>query len=428
MTINMNPNGIKNTEKARDPTHDKWLALVNQQRAIAADQESLIMSLIHEKQLLSEKMEKLEFDNWTMRTTLSQMRLDGDSATKELASIKNDQSLVVCLLDGDGAIFSPEYLKQGEHGGRRAAEALANGLIGHFRSNGELPPPGMRIMTFIFLAKTGLETTLERLGICSPEDLTAFFKGFVQAHPTFNIIDAGPGKEKADHKLREHLDIFLRNPQTSKIFFGGSHDNGYVGNLVAAQTNGYIKKIVILRSYATLAREIQNLHLPSLDIPGLFLPNKLPGLLGSTSPPNHYSPVQTPTYLSDGSLPNYHSDTQRAPASPRKHPRSMRGTSTDHGTTKKRHPAPCNFKYLGAGCTNKSCPYGHDYELPPEELETMRTTALRAPCRFANENKKCTNAKCHLGHKCPRGPECEFFARGQCKFTGKEMHTRSALE
>jgi hypothetical protein len=66
------------------------------------------------------------------------------------------------------------------------------------------------------------------------------------------------------------------------------------------------------------------------------------------------------------------------------------------------HPAPCNFKYLGGGCTNKvpfhhvsvhnsyveypqNCPFGHDYDLPEEELEAMRQTALKAPCRYANE-------------------------------------------
>jgi hypothetical protein len=58
-------------------------------------------------------------------------------------------------------------------------------------------------------------------GVCTSEELSAFFKGFVQAHPLFDVIDVGVGKEKADHKLREHLDLFLRNPQTTKIFFGG---------------------------------------------------------------------------------------------------------------------------------------------------------------------------------------------------------------
>jgi hypothetical protein len=81
--------------------------LANRQRLIAADQEgeqppvfitqqhrltnfsvALFVNLIKEKALLDEKLKTLEFDNWTMRTTLSQMKLDGENATKELASIK----------------------------------------------------------------------------------------------------------------------------------------------------------------------------------------------------------------------------------------------------------------------------------------------------------------------------------------------------
>jgi len=46
------------------------------------------MTLIKEKISLEERLEKLEFDNWTMRTTLSQMKQDGESAAKELAFIK----------------------------------------------------------------------------------------------------------------------------------------------------------------------------------------------------------------------------------------------------------------------------------------------------------------------------------------------------
>lgn len=115
----------------------------------------------------------------------------------------------------------------------------------------------------------------------------------------------------------------------------GSHDNGYMGSLVAAQTNGYIDKIVVLRSYTALAREIQNLNLPSLDIPGLFRPNKMPPMLSST-PPSRYSPVQTPSYLSDA--PSHYSDTQRTPPSPKKSTRSMRPLSTDQGINKKREP------------------------------------------------------------------------------------------
>jgi hypothetical protein len=41
-------------------------------------------------------------------------------------------------------------------------ETLANGLTGYLKSSSESMPAGMRIMTFIFVAKCGLEITLER--------------------------------------------------------------------------------------------------------------------------------------------------------------------------------------------------------------------------------------------------------------------------
>jgi hypothetical protein len=135
-----------------------------------------------------------------------------------------------------------------------------------------------------------------------------FLKGFTQAHPLFNVIDVGAGKEHADHKIREHLDLYIRNPQVLKIFFGGkstfaviysqvfnketgAHDNGYMGNLAAAQTNGQTNKLVILRSYSHVAREIHSLKLPSLEIPGLFLPTKLPPLFPNTVPSGQYAPT-----------------------------------------------------------------------------------------------------------------------------------------
>lgn len=117
-----------------------------------------------------------------------------------------------------------------------------------------------------------------------------------------------------------------------------------MGNLVAAQTNGYINKIVVLRSYAFLAREIQDLQLPTLDIPGLFLPNKLFSHFGSTSPPSHYSPVPVPTYLPDGPSSGSHSDVHRTPPSPKRPPtRLSRPGNTDHGPVKKSGGNVCYY-------------------------------------------------------------------------------------
>ncbi|PVF95523.1 hypothetical protein CPB86DRAFT_572930 [Serendipita vermifera] len=400
----------------RDPVHEKWQELMQQRQSIDASEENLVLQLIEEKNAALNRLKEMEFDNWTMRSTLVQLRQESEDAMKELAAVKNNQTILVCLIDGDGAIFSQEYLKQGDHGGRRAAETLVNGLYNYARLNIEPFPSGVKIIASIFLAKSGLESVLERTGICSPDEFSLFLKGFTQAHPLFNVVDVGSGKEHADHKIREHLDLYIRNPQVLKIFFGGAHDNGYMGNLAAAQTTGQTNKLVILKSYSYIAREIQSLNLPILEIPGLFLPNKLPPLFPNITPSGQYSSM----FLYSTPVERDRSESPKSTGSPKKQHSKLGRPQT--ANSKKRHPAPCNFKYLGGGCTNKACPFGHDYDLPEEEIEAMRQSALKAPCRYANEDKPCPNIKCHLGHKCPRGPKCEFYARGQCKFTGKDMH------
>jgi hypothetical protein len=77
------------------------------------------------------------------------------------------------------------------------------------------------------------------------------------------------------HLRLDHLDILIRIPQVYKIFFAGSHDNGYVHVLSSIQTVGYLDKLVILRSYTDVARQIENLNIPVYEIPDLFLKEKL---------------------------------------------------------------------------------------------------------------------------------------------------------
>jgi hypothetical protein len=77
------------------------------------------------------------------------------------------------------------------------------------------------------------------------------------------------------HFQLDHLDLLIRIPQVHKIFFAGSHDNGYAHVLSSIRTVGYVDKLVILRSYTDVARQIENLDMAVYEIPGLFLKEKL---------------------------------------------------------------------------------------------------------------------------------------------------------
>ncbi|KAK2755639.1 c-x8-c-x5-c-x3-h type zinc finger protein [Colletotrichum kahawae] len=78
----------------------------------------------------------------------------------------------------------------------------------------------------------GLAKRLHASGIipnpAADRTLTEFGHGFSRAQPLFNFVDVGPGKEAADHKIRETLRLMVRNNQCKHIFFGPCHDNGYL--------------------------------------------------------------------------------------------------------------------------------------------------------------------------------------------------------
>jgi hypothetical protein len=48
----------------------------------------LLLELLEEKKNISEQLKRHEFDNWTLRSALTQLRQESDDALRELASIK----------------------------------------------------------------------------------------------------------------------------------------------------------------------------------------------------------------------------------------------------------------------------------------------------------------------------------------------------
>jgi hypothetical protein len=53
------------------------------------------------------------------------------------------------------------------------------------------------------------------------------------------------------------------------------HDNGYTTILTQLQTEGLLSKVTLLRGYADIARELQNLNLPIADVQNIFLKQKI---------------------------------------------------------------------------------------------------------------------------------------------------------
>lgn len=116
--------------------------------------------------------------------------------------------MVLCLIDGDGNIFSPDLILQGKQGGHHAAHLLTKGIMDYLLEKDMNSDATSSIMgraqlwVAVYLNKSGLQDTLTARQICTPEQFETFIIGFNQASPLFSIFDVGYGKEAADTKIK----------------------------------------------------------------------------------------------------------------------------------------------------------------------------------------------------------------------------------
>ncbi|KZL68743.1 ccch zinc finger protein [Colletotrichum incanum] len=163
---------------------------------------------------------------------------------------------VVALIDADADeyIFRDDFIKKGEDGGKIAADSLLAALQSHINQL----YGGFIHMDFVvraFANVSGLEMALKRdsrLQNCS--QLRDFVTGFNNGGSLFDFVDVGPGKERADTKIRgeihlfpfsdwpvgarcsiENMRFFLDSSQCQHIVVACGYDTGYapfLGQLV----------------------------------------------------------------------------------------------------------------------------------------------------------------------------------------------------
>ncbi|KAJ7233074.1 hypothetical protein C8J57DRAFT_1196042 [Mycena rebaudengoi] len=331
---------------------------------------------------------------------------------------------VVMLLDGDGAIFSPQLISQGQRGGHLAAEMLSDSTSQHLIAN--YGPRAYQLWAYIFFNKRGLMDTFRRVGLVFlMNKFEDFVAGFNQATERFLMVDVGTAKEAADAKLKVYLEDEIRLPETFKIFFGGCHDNGYAANLHSQITAGYKEKLILLKSYTDMAASIAALELPHLLIPELFMPRKI--FEQHSSPPEPEQPDVPPRPINPNlvceaicfttplTFLTQTVDGKAQVAVSLKLPREL--------TSPSEKPGACTLFYLKSCKFGTSCKFAHDYVLTDPQREELRKFAKKAPCPAALKGATCHwGDSCCYGHTCPYSPTCFFLKQGKCKFRQASMH------
>jgi hypothetical protein len=95
--------------------------------------------------------------------------------------------------------FKTQFVRQGIEGGKRAAYALRSTIANEC---GELAND-VEVITKVYANLTGLGKAMRKDGSVENEnDVKQFSIGFSQAMASFDYVDVGHGKERADSKIR----------------------------------------------------------------------------------------------------------------------------------------------------------------------------------------------------------------------------------
>ncbi|OHF00309.1 hypothetical protein CORC01_04290 [Colletotrichum orchidophilum] len=187
--------------------------------------------------------------------------------------MKNRNPYVLILIDGDGLLFQETFIRQGIEGGKQAAYALRTAVAEYVGSQSS----EVEIVAKVCANLSGLGRAMRRDGCLDSEsELKEFSLGFTQAKASFDFIDVGHGKERADSKIKEATRWHLRNYNCRQILLGISHDAGYAPFLDEILQDADTRSRVSVIEGIAAVRELKNTNVHILDpLPSLFRNQKL---------------------------------------------------------------------------------------------------------------------------------------------------------
>ncbi|KAK1639651.1 hypothetical protein BDP81DRAFT_459066 [Colletotrichum phormii] len=226
-----------------------------------------------ENQMLKQELRNAKLDLEHATTSRREMQQVLQELDYDNSYMKNRNPYVLILIDGDGLLFQESFIRQGIEGGKQAAYALRTAVAEYVGSqSGEV-----EIVAKVCANLSGLGRAMCRDGCLDSEsELKEFSLGFTQAKASFDFIDVGHGKERADSKIKEATRWHLRNYNCRQILLGISHDAGYAPFLdEILQDTDTRSRVSLIEGVATV-RELKNTNVHILDpLPSLFRNQKL---------------------------------------------------------------------------------------------------------------------------------------------------------
>jgi hypothetical protein len=123
------------------------------------------------------------------------------------------KNVALCVIDGTRSIFSPNYLTQGEEGGRKAGQEIVQGITDHLANDGSTQVANVKISIVIYVMRPRLRNELLSGNTCTAEQFDGFFVGLNETR-YLNIVEVGY-KSDTDRKIEGgHLGNQAETPLT----------------------------------------------------------------------------------------------------------------------------------------------------------------------------------------------------------------------
>lgn len=246
------------------------------------------------------------------------------------------------------------------------------------------------IVVRAFAHLDGLGSRLVRGGrIRDAAQLRAFATGFSNRLPLFDFVDVGPGKERADNKIRECLRFFADSSQCKHILLACCHDSGYaayLGQFVADKST--LERITLLVG-SPAEPSIKKLGFRHvIQFHGVFTyTGSQEGTYSSVQGGQVFSYMVPPRQFARlGPIPANNSGGRADP------PLSVNPEVVD----RMRRLNLCSWLFLRGEC--KGCSRHHRHSpLSDVEFDALWYIARQGRC-FKDRREGCSDPKCIFGH------------------------------
>jgi hypothetical protein len=106
-----------------------------------------------------------------------------------------------------------------------------------------------KIVVRVFFNAGSKRGKLGKNGLRGTPAIHTFMIQFSEAHPLFDFLDCGSGKERADTKIRHNFELFIDNPYCRAMFLAVCYDAGFVRMLEPYQhSQDALNKIVLIKA------------------------------------------------------------------------------------------------------------------------------------------------------------------------------------